>query len=142
MLPSRDQFCQTMQSLGVTNKDKIVVYDSQGIFSSARVWLTFKYFGHSEVYILNGGLPAYVQSGGSVEKSETDPSFKTTDYFANEPLGRHIINLYGFSSVKPPSSLPKLSGSKTRMSRLAPILPSTEFVVNTAPGITAGTEST
>ncbi|SAL94790.1 hypothetical protein [Absidia glauca] len=40
-----------------------VVYDSVGAFSAARVYWTFKAFGHNQVSILNGGLPAWIQQG-------------------------------------------------------------------------------
>jgi thiosulfate/3-mercaptopyruvate sulfurtransferase len=49
--------------LGISNDDHVVVYDSVGAFSAARVYWTFKAFGHDQVSILNGGLPAWIQQG-------------------------------------------------------------------------------
>ncbi|KAK4341743.1 hypothetical protein RND71_037559 [Anisodus tanguticus] len=38
MLPSEEAFAAAVSSLGIENKDGIVVYDGKGIFSAARVW--------------------------------------------------------------------------------------------------------
>lgn len=37
---------RSVSEMGITNDDKIVVYDCVNIFSSARVYWQFKYFGH------------------------------------------------------------------------------------------------
>ena len=44
-------------------------YDTHGIFSSPRVWWTFKVFGHKSVFVLDGGLPAWQRAGGILETS-------------------------------------------------------------------------
>ncbi|KAL0482842.1 thiosulfate MPST [Acrasis kona] len=80
MLPEPKQFSETMHQLGIQNSDHIVIYDSLGMFSSPRVWFTFKYFGHENVHLLNGGLSAYIESNLPLESSTTDPSFKVSDY--------------------------------------------------------------
>lgn len=38
MLPSEAAFEQAASTLGIKNDDGVVVYDSKGIFSAARVW--------------------------------------------------------------------------------------------------------
>jgi thiosulfate/3-mercaptopyruvate sulfurtransferase len=38
MLPSEKAFSAAVSSLGIYNKDGIVVYDGKGLFSAARVW--------------------------------------------------------------------------------------------------------
>lgn len=58
-LPSPEQFSKTMGALGIADTNTIVIYDSVGLFSAARVWWTFSYFGVENVYILDGGLPAW-----------------------------------------------------------------------------------
>jgi len=54
MLPNEVQFGQMMGELGLSEKDTIVVYDSKGMFSSPRVWYTFRVFGVNKVAILLG----------------------------------------------------------------------------------------
>jgi thiosulfate/3-mercaptopyruvate sulfurtransferase len=61
MLPSASVFEAKMDELGISNKDKVVVFDqSDGQFvASARVWWTFRAFGHDEVHVLAGGLKGW-----------------------------------------------------------------------------------
>ncbi len=59
MLPSAEQFAEAVGALGIGNDSKIVVYDSIGIYSSPRVWWTFKIMGAEMVVVLDGGLPRW-----------------------------------------------------------------------------------
>jgi thiosulfate/3-mercaptopyruvate sulfurtransferase len=38
MLPSEEAFASAVTALGITNKDKIIVYDGKGMYSAPRVW--------------------------------------------------------------------------------------------------------
>lgn len=67
MLPGPDQFGAAAGDLGISEKDTIVVYDSTGLYSAPRVWWTFRIFGASNVYILDGGLPAWKAEGRPTE---------------------------------------------------------------------------
>ena len=60
MAPTSSVFEKKMRSFGINNDSIIVVYDSLGLFSSARVWWLFKYFGHNETYVMNGGLKKWL----------------------------------------------------------------------------------
>lgn len=66
-LPTPEQFDAAMQDLGIGAGMRVVVYDSVGLFSAARAWWMFRYFGHEEVAVLDGGLPAWVEAGQAVE---------------------------------------------------------------------------
>jgi thiosulfate/3-mercaptopyruvate sulfurtransferase len=59
MLPSAEQFGRDVGALGISETDTIVVYDGVGLFSSPRVWWTFRLFGAEKVFILEGGLPKW-----------------------------------------------------------------------------------
>ncbi len=65
--PSEQQFTNSAQILGINKDSAIVVYDDQGIYSSARVWWLFKAMGHENVAVLNGGLPQWINSGFETE---------------------------------------------------------------------------
>ncbi len=67
MLPGPKQFGEAAGRLGISDKDTIVVYDGLGLFSSPRVWWTFRIFGAKNVFILDGGLPAWKAEGRAVE---------------------------------------------------------------------------
>jgi len=56
MLPSTVKFASRMKKMGVGDGMRIVVYDTEGLFSAARVWWTFRAMGHEDVAVLNGGL--------------------------------------------------------------------------------------
>jgi thiosulfate/3-mercaptopyruvate sulfurtransferase len=70
MLPGPDQFGKAVGNLGITENDTIVVYDGSGFFSAPRVWWTFKIFGARNVFILDGGLPAWKQEGRPLDTGE------------------------------------------------------------------------
>ena len=67
MLPSPSQFEEKARQLGINNESKIVIYDNLGIYTSPRVWWMFKTMGHHHVAVLNGGLPAWIESGFKTE---------------------------------------------------------------------------
>ena len=70
MLPGPDQFGKAVGNLGITENDTIVVYDGTGFFSAPRVCWTFKIFGARNVFILDGGLPAWKQEGRPLDIGE------------------------------------------------------------------------
>ncbi len=59
MLPGPNQFAEAAGKLGIAETDIIVVYDGTGLYSAPRVWWTFRIFGAKNVFILDGGLPAW-----------------------------------------------------------------------------------
>jgi thiosulfate/3-mercaptopyruvate sulfurtransferase len=67
MLPSTVKFASRMKKMGVGDGIRIVVYDTQGLFSAARVWWTFRAMGHEDVAVLNGGLKKWMLEGRPVE---------------------------------------------------------------------------
>src|SRR6186997_988657 len=74
MLPGPDQFGAAAGDLGISEKDTIVVYDGTGLYAAPRVWWTFRIFGAKNVYILDGGLPAWKAEGRKLEAGEVKPS--------------------------------------------------------------------
>ena len=59
MLPSPEKFSSRMRKAGIGDGNRIVVYDRQGIFYAPRVWWMFRTFGHTDVVVLDGGLPKW-----------------------------------------------------------------------------------
>lgn len=66
MWPSAEQFMEQVGALGIGNDDKVVVYDTAGPTGAARVWQTFRIFGHTNVAVLNGGLRKWEAEGRPV----------------------------------------------------------------------------
>jgi len=67
MLPSTVKFSSRMKKMGIGDGARIVVYDTSGIFSAARVWWTFRAMGHQDVAVLNGGLRKWKAEGRPTE---------------------------------------------------------------------------
>ncbi|KAL6888723.1 hypothetical protein ACP4OV_009749 [Aristida adscensionis] len=72
MLPSKEAFAAAVSELGIRNQDKVIVYDGKGFFSAPRVWWMFRVFGHSKVWVLDGGLPQWRASGFDLESQSSD----------------------------------------------------------------------
>ena len=58
MLPSEKKWQEIISNYGISNQDKIVIYDNSDVISSCRCWYMFVYFGHdiNKIFILDGGL--------------------------------------------------------------------------------------
>ncbi|GKY87045.1 3-mercaptopyruvate sulfurtransferase [Sinisalibacter aestuarii] len=74
MMPAPGQFAQAVSALGISDRDTIVVYDTAGLFSAARVRWMFRGFGASEVFVLDGGFPAWVAEGRPTQSGPAKPS--------------------------------------------------------------------
>src|SRR3954451_15896947 len=67
MLPGPAMFGEAVGVLGIGNGDTVVVYDGGTLSGAARVWWTFRIFGHPKVLVLDGGLPKWKAENRPVE---------------------------------------------------------------------------
>ena len=67
MLPDAATFAAAVGALGVGDGDRVVVYGARHLIASARVWWTFRAFGHDSVAVLDGGFPRWREEGRPVE---------------------------------------------------------------------------
>jgi thiosulfate/3-mercaptopyruvate sulfurtransferase len=63
MLPTAEAFSRDMSALGVDDRMAICIYEQEGVFSAPRAWWMLRTFGAREVYILDGGLRAWINAG-------------------------------------------------------------------------------
>lgn len=70
MMPSDEYFTTAAQNIGINKDSVIVVYDQVGTYGSARAWWMFRAMGHEEVYVLDGGYPAWKEAGFDTVKAE------------------------------------------------------------------------
>jgi thiosulfate/3-mercaptopyruvate sulfurtransferase len=94
MLPPPEKFSSRMRSMGVGDGSRIVVYDSKGLFSAARVWWTFRVMGVNDVSVLNGGLPKWKREGRPLESGA--PRSRTARHFTsrrNADLVRDLADM-------------------------------------------------
>jgi thiosulfate/3-mercaptopyruvate sulfurtransferase len=67
MLPDADRFASAVGGLGIGSDHVVVAYDAPGSAASARVWWTFRAFGHDKVAVLDGGMAAWLAEGRPVD---------------------------------------------------------------------------
>lgn len=73
MLPSPEAFAKAAGLLGLPREADIVIYDTHGIRSAARVWWTLRAMGYPTVHVLDGGLRKWIAEGRSIEPGEIYP---------------------------------------------------------------------
>lgn len=66
MMPSAELFQAEARELGANKDTLIVVYDDVGIYASPRAWWMFRAMGYTQVFVLEGGLPAWLEAGNAV----------------------------------------------------------------------------
>lgn len=65
--PTRAGLEAAAQAVGIDNDSMVVTYDTMGGAYAARVWTILRAFGHTNVRVLNGGLAAWKNAGGTIE---------------------------------------------------------------------------
>jgi len=70
MLPGPSQFAEMVGALGIADTDTVVVYDGSGLGGAPRVWWMLRIFGVKDVFILDGGLPAWTAEKRKTEVGE------------------------------------------------------------------------
>ncbi len=71
MLPSAAKFASRMRKMGIGDGMRIIAYDSEGLYSAARVWWMFRTMGHRDVAVLDGGLKKWKAEGRPVTDDVT-----------------------------------------------------------------------
>jgi len=74
MLPSADGFAAAVGRLGIRDGDRVVVYGQKYLIASARVWWSFRVFGHDRVAVLDGGFPKWKAEGRPAEAGTVTPA--------------------------------------------------------------------
>ncbi|MBB5235777.1 sulfurtransferase [Deinococcus budaensis] len=74
-LPDPAALARWLGGVGIGNAHVVVAYDDpstgQG-FYAARAWWLLRWLGHREVYVLDGGWPAFLAAGGRPSTQEPD----------------------------------------------------------------------
>jgi thiosulfate/3-mercaptopyruvate sulfurtransferase len=70
MLPPTVKFASRVKKMGVGDGARVVVYDTEGLYSAARAWWMFRIMGHNDVAVLNGGLKKWKAEGRALEDGE------------------------------------------------------------------------
>ena len=66
-LPSPQAFAATLSRWGIDARTQLVLYDDASGMFAARLWWMLRWLGHDAVAVLDGGLPAWHDSGGDID---------------------------------------------------------------------------
>lgn len=89
-LPTTAGFQAAARALGVSGDRAVVVYDVGDMLPAARAWWTLRYFGHPEVYVLDGGYDAWRRAGLPVRAGEREAGVPGD--FAATPGGMPVLD--------------------------------------------------
>lgn len=77
-LPGKESFLQQIRKWGITSDSIVVAYDdSNGVYAS-RLWWMFRWLGHANVLVLNGGIQAWIEAGN--ELTREIPQYTQSDF--------------------------------------------------------------
>lgn len=74
MVPSPEVFAEAVGRMGISENDRIVIYDGPGIFSAPRGWWLFRTMGAKNVFVLDGGLDGWKAEGRPLETEAPTPA--------------------------------------------------------------------
>ena len=99
MLPGASEFAKAMNGLGITNEDRVIVYDTKelGIFSAPRVAWMFKVMGHEKVHVLNN-FKLWVDQGLPTESGDVPAPTETRQYLPS--TAATVEDVVGFDEMK------------------------------------------
>ena len=69
-LPPAEKFASRMQSLGLGDGSRIVLYDDSAVKTAARAWFMLKMFGAHDVAILDGGIAKWKAEGRALAQGK------------------------------------------------------------------------
>ncbi len=72
-LPDPVAFATRMAALGIGGDNPVVAYDDAGGTVAARLWWMLDDLGHRDVRVLDGGISAWVDTGGPLTAAVSDP---------------------------------------------------------------------
>ncbi len=67
MAPPVEKFMSRLRAMGVGDGHQVVIYDTHGLYSAARVWWLFRLMGKTDVAVLDGGLPKWRAEGRAID---------------------------------------------------------------------------
>jgi thiosulfate/3-mercaptopyruvate sulfurtransferase len=101
-IPSPDYFAAEVGKLGISENDRIVVYDGIGMFASPRVWWLFRVMGAKNVFVLDGGLDGWKAEGRPLETEV--PHYAPASFKTNYDASR-VVHLEQMRDIVASSAL-------------------------------------
>ena len=95
-LPQAHAVAAAAERCGASNDSRIVVYDQGPSQAAARAWWVLRYFGATDVAVLDGGLAAWLAAGGPVTAALPEPGSGTFEAHAG---GMPVLDAAGAARV-------------------------------------------
>lgn len=70
-LPSPNTFLSKLKNWGLNNDAQVICYDDNGGAFASRMWWLFKWIGHENVAVLNGGIQSWIGAGYEISTAKT-----------------------------------------------------------------------
>jgi thiosulfate/3-mercaptopyruvate sulfurtransferase len=80
MVAPKEKIEELLGNLGISNEDRVIVYDKGGTPFAGRVFWILDYYGHEKVSVLDGGIEKWQKDGR--ELSTEIPEVEKTTYVA------------------------------------------------------------
>jgi len=83
-IPRPQDFATHVGAMGISEQDRIIIYEREGYFSAPRVWWLFRVMGATRVYVLDGGLQGWQARGYEITNALTPvrPAIFKPDFHA------------------------------------------------------------
>ena len=98
-LPDFNTLIEQIQAWGISNETQVIAYDDAGGTYASRLWWLLRALGHTDVAVLEGGIPAWVASGKPLDSKLPEltpgsfkPSLKRDSWWDIEELQRHLMS--------------------------------------------------
>lgn len=96
-LPVRDVFAATVGGWGIGPGSCVVVMDRQGSPYAARLWWLLRWLGHARVWVLDGGVDAWLDAGGKLSTESTQPHPRAA--YPRRPVSMPTIDVEALGRV-------------------------------------------
>lgn len=93
MLPAPEKFASRMQSLGLGDGSRVVLYDNSPLHTSARAWWMLKVFGAHDVAILDGGLAKWKAEGRDLASGKESLRHRHFTVWADDSRVRNLAQM-------------------------------------------------
>lgn len=67
--PKSEDFVKVLSNWGITKQTQVICYDAEsGLMAASRLWLMFRWMGHDQVAVLDGGIKSWQREGREVNQ--------------------------------------------------------------------------
>lgn len=92
-LPDKNDWLETIRTWGVEPDCRVVAYDEGAGAFAARLWWMFRWAGHANVFVLDGGLAAWQAGGHAVDDAVQKAAQEEVTQSPVKKTGKHQFQL-------------------------------------------------